>query len=205
MRDAELKDAVRTIAEQVVNGTNDIRFELDKEDWSHKVTAYLTGPITARLVFNASREAVNISDFAVVEQSNRRSGRCRLFLQNMYRELSSEHWKKIELRAVNDGIVVWPALGFHPTIEEWPKRRAILSSLLDTPAQEFRGEPWDGFRKEISTEDDPTVLARIASLPGLLDTPLSPRELGVRLIRSLGEWDGELIVGDIVDERHLFG
>ncbi|MFC5757787.1 hypothetical protein [Rhizobium sp. GCM10022189] len=160
------------------------------------------GVLQAVVKFNFSSMAVDISSIQVNE-AERNQGICKAFIRSLYRAAQAGGFGKMELTASMDGRFVWAALGFRPTVGSWVVLKRHLLQRLHWADDRYPATHVEAIRQIIML-DDPRSLPLLADLPGDISDAFSPVGMICRILMSGPTWQGELFMGDPIDEDHLF-
>ncbi len=161
----------------------------------------VSGQVRATLKFSFAEGFVDIGHFTV-ETDQRRRGLCRKFTQQLYLTLEGTAFTKIQLTASFDGRYVWCLLGFRPTALSYPQLQSSAKKLLESG--EAFGRPVQRQLERLVKANNTELLPILCNGSGSVDDPLSPAGVGFRLLTSRSTWKGELLIGNLVDEKHLF-
>lgn len=204
--ESEILAEMETSCEIVVNR---ILADLDganvdfAQDRDKRFILRVGGVLSAKVFLNFSSRSAEISG-VFIEGAFRGQGRCRAFTRALYTALNEIHFLKIELRAVEEGRVVWAALGFHPTHSSWKQHKSTIARAINAVRGETGGDLVD-LAHEALDVNGPVAFPVIANLRNPGEGHLSPASFPVVILTSIPDWYGEFEIGNALDEGYLLG
>lgn len=204
LSDDQMIAMVNDISTLALLGIEGVAFALAADRPERKrLGVHVHGRILAHIVINFAGQTAHLKSINVAEEF-RENGLCRQFIQNLYRALQRHGFSKIDLTASFDGRFVWAALGFHPVLGSWKNLQPRLVRQFEVHGDEYSAET----RRLIAVliaRNDPKSLPILANGEGNIEDLTSPRGIAYSITQSTVTWDGEITIGDQVDEQNLFG